>query len=102
MVNIAKSAAQPGFGVLLIIKDILRTTKNTQLLANNTAKRNFQFTKVKFNFANDIKIKEGRANVPTKVFRPFASILVITSNRPAIYLKNKQIFFMYILKIIKI
>lgn len=92
MVNIAKSAAQPGFDGLLITRDIPRTTRNTQLLAINTARRNFQFTRLKSSFASDIKIKEGRANVPTKVFSPFPSILVITSNLPAIYLKKQAIY----------
>ena len=84
MVNIAKSAAQPGFDGLLITRHIPRTMKNTKLLAIKTARRNFQFTRLKSSFASDIKIKEGRANVPTNVFRPFASVLVMTSNLPAI------------------
>jgi len=84
VVNIAKSAARPGFDGFLITNETISTMINTQLFASNTASKNFQLTNVKSNFAKDIKIKDGRAKVPTKVFKPFASDLVITLNLPAI------------------
>lgn len=87
VVNIAKRAARPGFDGFLINNDTTSTIKNTQLFASNIASKNLQLTNVKSNLANDIKIKDGRAKVPTKVFKPFASNFVITLNLPAIYLK---------------
>lgn len=86
VVNIAKSAARPGFDGFLITNETINTVINTQLLAINTASRNFQLTNVKSSFANDIKIKDGKAKLPTKVFMPLAADLVIIPNLPAMYL----------------
>jgi hypothetical protein len=85
VVNIAKSAEGSGFDGFLITNETASTAMKTQLLASNTARRNFQLTSVKSSFARDIKIKDGKAKVPTKVFMPFASVFVITPNLPATY-----------------
>lgn len=80
----ANSAARLGFEGLLINNDKIKTIQNTVLLASNIASKNLQLTKEKSNLANDKKINDGRANVPTKVFSPFASMLVMIFNLPAI------------------
>ena len=49
--------------------------------------RKFQFTVLQLSSAKDKKISEGKANVPTNVLSPLASVFVIIFNRPARYLK---------------
>jgi hypothetical protein len=50
------------------------------------------FSYLKSSWASERKIKDGRAKVPTKVPRPFASVCEIMLNRPAKYLsKNLDI-----------
>lgn len=85
--KIANNAARPGFFGLVIIKETARTTKNIHPLASNTANKNFQLTREKSSFAKDKNINDGRAKVPTNVFKPFASVLEIISSLPAIYLQ---------------
>lgn len=66
----------------------MSTTKNTKLLAINTANKNFQLTVEKSSFAMDRKMRAGKEKVPTNVFNPFDSDFVITSSLPAMYLKE--------------
>lgn len=63
------------------------TRKNTRPFANNIAPKNVQFTTLKSRRANDKKIRDGRAKVPTNVAIPFDSNLETTLRRPATYLK---------------
>lgn len=81
--KIANRAARPGLEALVVIIDTARTTKKTELLASNTASRNLQLTSEKSSFARDKNIRDGSANVPTNVFRPLASDLVMMSSLPA-------------------
>lgn len=62
--------------------------------------RKAQFTLSQFSSTNDRKIKDGRAKVPTKVFKPFVSELDIIFNRPAKYLKGYKKTFRSLQRII--
>lgn len=86
--KIANSAARPEFVGRVTIRDTPSTTKNTHALARKTANKNFQLTNEKSSFARDKNINDGRANVPTNVFRPLASGFDIISSLPAIYLQQ--------------
>lgn len=59
------------------------THTNTMLLEISMERRKSQLTDVSSSFAKDMKIREGRENVPTNVFMPFASVSEIMFIRPA-------------------
>lgn len=61
-----------------------------EALANKTASKNCQLTELRFSVAIDMKMSDGRANVPTNVFKPLASVAEIIFNRPATYLTQKR------------
>lgn len=65
---------------------ITATVKKTQALAKSTEARNFQLTELKSRLTIDMKMVAGSANVPTKVFKPFASVTEMMFNLPATYL----------------
>lgn len=86
--NIPNIPALPKLIGLPTNRVIIITEKNTIALATNIERRNIQFTELKSSSAKDIKIKDGKANVPTNVFNPFASVSDIKFIRPAKYLKG--------------
>lgn len=66
----------------------MQTAKKTIDFAISMAARNFQFTFCQFNSTNDMKMRHGKANVPTKVFNPLVSAFEMILSRPAKYLKK--------------
>lgn len=81
--NIAKIPARPTLTGLPTNNVTIITAKNTILFAINIDNKNSQLTADKSNSANDMKINDGKANVPTNVFIPFASVSEIKFIRPA-------------------
>jgi hypothetical protein len=65
---------------------ITRTTMKTDAFAKRIASKNCQLTELRSSVAIDIKIRDGREKVPTKVFKPLASVVEIMFNLPATYL----------------
>lgn len=66
---------------------MIATARNTIVFEIKIESRKFQLTVLQLSSASDRKITDGRANVPTKVLRPFASVLVMMFSRPARYLQ---------------
>lgn len=62
----------------------------TEAFAKKIASKNSQLTELRSSVAIDIKIKDGKAKVPTNVFKPLASVAEIMFNRPATYLSTKK------------
>lgn len=85
--NIAKIPARPKFMGRDTNSVMIITRKNTIAFETNIANKKVQFTVLQSNSTNDINIRQGNANVPTNVFNPFASELVMILRRPAMYLK---------------
>lgn len=59
------------------------TARNTIVFDIRIESRKFQLTVLQFSSASDRNMTDGRANVPTKVLRPLASVLVMMLSRPA-------------------
>lgn len=78
--------ALPKFVGLVIRSETIPTAKNTMHFEMSMANKNIQFTVSQFNVTSDVKIRDGKANVPTNVFNPLVSALEIILSRPAIYL----------------
>jgi hypothetical protein len=68
---------------------ITRTTRKTDDFAKRMASKNSQLTELRSSVAIDMKIRDGKEKVPTKVFNPLASVAEIMFNLPATYLKEK-------------
>lgn len=88
VVNMAKRAERPKLEGFVLTMETMRTTKKTKLLAMRTANKKLQLTTEKSSLAMDRNIKAGRENVPTNVFKPFASAFEMTSSLPAMYLNQ--------------
>lgn len=86
VVNMAKRAERPKLEGFVLTIESTKTTKKTKAFAMRTASKKLQLTFEKSNFAIDEKINAGKQNVPTNVFSPLASDLLITSSLPAMYL----------------
>lgn len=69
---------------------ITRTTKKTDVFAKRIASKNSQLTELRSSVAIDMKISDGKEKVPTKVFKPLASVAEIMFNLPATYLKENN------------
>lgn len=84
--NVANIPARPKFNGRDTNIVIATTKKNTIPFEMSIDRRNFQFTVCQSNSTNDRNINDGNENVPTNVFRPFVSALVIILRTPAKYL----------------
>lgn len=81
--NIAKMPALPKLVGLVIRSETIPTAKNTTHFEMRMANKNIQLTVFQSKVTSDVKISDGNANVPTNVFNPLVSALVIILSRPA-------------------
>lgn len=63
------------------------TAKNTIAFEMRMEAMKLQFTEFHSNSTSERNMSDGRANVPTNVFRPLDSAFVIMFRRPARYLR---------------
>merc|ERR1719427_20422 len=59
---------------LLMMNSIPPTRMKMRVLETKMARRKLHLILLKLSFARDVKIRTGRENLPTNVFRPFASV----------------------------
>lgn len=67
------------------------TVKNTAALARSMPKMKVQFTEVNSTRTKEVKMTEGSANVPTKVFKPLTSDCEMIPSLPAVYLETRPV-----------
>lgn len=85
MQKIANIPARPKLMGLPTRRVIIITVVKTMVFEIRIERRKSQFTDDRFNCAKDMKIREGRENVPTNVLMPFDSVSEMRFIRPAKY-----------------
>ncbi len=95
--NMANNPALAVFVGFVTKTLMIKTRRNTISLETNIPKMNIQLTDDKSSLHKEINIKEGRENLPTKVFNPEVSRCTIMCVRPAMYLKKefKMLFVLF-------